>query len=755
MEEFVKKLMLEADLGVLTKRMVREEYCKVAGKHHLTEKEKNKINQLASKRVENENKENDCLSPVTSPTKQNNSTLNFLSKNIENTRNLQLKKDKTVLITKKEKSLYNQKRPESEVTNKGGNSLNQVSSDALKSPKQNPDETSILKESGPSPNHSPRLRVEEVLEAVMKSDSESDSSSENGNGVNDSNSESADSDKQVIMEDNSRLIKKTTRSKNKQAFKRVKRIKSDSESEGDCYSGDSSVSDKEKIRSSKLNKVHSDSETSDNHSRSKRVAKIQNYAEDSDSESDVEDRKCKSVKRFQKRHLNHKSKISNDSDTESDRKNLFNKYKSNEVFHDTKNSENSSDDSENNEGAKMLNKNRGQKRKHSSQTGSDVSVKPSKKYSKKGSTNGSDVNPSSSSEDNQPLFTSRKKNVKKVSTNASDTSSSSSSEDDQPLSASRKKNVQKCSTNGSDVNPSSSSEDDQPLSSSRKKNVIGRQRKGENISKIKKEIQMKENQDDKSKDNESVDKVKSFYGKNRLKEKTVLKVRCEMSSESENSEDELALSSMVKETSPGMDENEGITRTASGSDHEKKKKNEKKILQSEKSSSKESSSEESSSEDDNIGSSDSDNEVFKDQADRKKKTKPVKKSPKSAEEESSHVKNLKKICRVSGIIIRNTKELEGCETDSQKVKRLKDILSKAGMTGQPSLKKAERLKLKKEAAELDTGNIISSENGRRRRNVNSVFSRRQRSPSPDLVGTQIKQRFSRLKDIIDSEGSSD
>lgn len=45
--------------------------------------------------------------------------------------------------------------------------------------------------------------------------------------------------------------------------------------------------------------------------------------------------------------------------------------------------------------------------------------------------------------------------------------------------------------------------------------------------------------------------------------------------------------------------------------------------------------------------------------------------------------------------------------------------------------------------------------GRRRRNVNSVFSRRERSSSPDLIGTPIKQKFSRLKDIIDSEGSSD
>ncbi|KAI0234550.1 hypothetical protein LSAT2_015150 [Lamellibrachia satsuma] len=55
-----------------------------------------------------------------------------------------------------------------------------------------------------------------------------------------------------------------------------------------------------------------------------------------------------------------------------------------------------------------------------------------------------------------------------------------------------------------------------------------------------------------------------------------------------------------------------------------------------------------------------------------------------------------------GIIFRE------CHTDAEFVKKLKRLLTDAGMTGRPSMKKAKNIRLKKELAELDTGNIISS-----------------------------------------------
>lgn len=83
------------------------------------------------------------------------------------------------------------------------------------------------------------------------------------------------------------------------------------------------------------------------------------------------------------------------------------------------------------------------------------------------------------------------------------------------------------------------------------------------------------------------------------------------------------------------------------------------------------------------------------------------------------------------------------------------MLKEAGMKGRPSLKKAENIKLKKEAAELDSQNIISAESSRGKRKVNSRYSKRKATPSPKkpLPRTPVKKQFSGLMGIIDSEGS--
>ncbi|XP_048752120.2 uncharacterized protein DDB_G0283697-like [Ostrea edulis] len=118
------------------------------------------------------------------------------------------------------------------------------------------------------------------------------------------------------------------------------------------------------------------------------------------------------------------------------------------------------------------------------------------------------------------------------------------------------------------------------------------------------------------------------------------------------------------------------------------------------------------------------------------------------EEEGVHVKELKKICRAVGIIVTNTRHLAGCSTDNQKVSRLKQLLREAGMEGRPSMKKVEDVKLMKEAAELDRHNILRTE-GRGKRRVNSLFSRSDNSPK--VKATPPREKFSRLRDIIDSD----
>ncbi|XP_067681396.1 serine-rich adhesin for platelets-like [Haliotis asinina] len=121
----------------------------------------------------------------------------------------------------------------------------------------------------------------------------------------------------------------------------------------------------------------------------------------------------------------------------------------------------------------------------------------------------------------------------------------------------------------------------------------------------------------------------------------------------------------------------------------------------------------------------------------------------------SQLTQLRKICRCAGIILRNSVELLGCDTDAAKIYKIKEILRSRGMQGAPSMKKAEILKLKKEAAELDTDNIISESGRAPRRKVQSRYKKRglTPSPSPQKKMTPLKMRLAGLKGIIDSEGS--
>ncbi|XP_061196799.1 nucleolar protein dao-5-like [Saccostrea echinata] len=136
---------------------------------------------------------------------------------------------------------------------------------------------------------------------------------------------------------------------------------------------------------------------------------------------------------------------------------------------------------------------------------------------------------------------------------------------------------------------------------------------------------------------------------------------------------------------------------------------------------------------------------------KKKSSKETKKiSPSDGKEESAWVKELRKICRAVGILVTNTRHLSGCTTENQKINKLKQLLREAGMEGRPSMKKVEEVRLMKEAAELDTHNILKVE-GRGKRKVNSLFSRSDNSPK--VKATPPREKFSRLRDIIDSDSS--
>ncbi|KAL8560796.1 hypothetical protein ACOMHN_061831 [Nucella lapillus] len=122
----------------------------------------------------------------------------------------------------------------------------------------------------------------------------------------------------------------------------------------------------------------------------------------------------------------------------------------------------------------------------------------------------------------------------------------------------------------------------------------------------------------------------------------------------------------------------------------------------------------------------------------------------SEKEEAPHLKRLRLICRKVGIFVRNDVHFAGCTSDRQKIERLKEALRNAGMKGQPSLSKVDSVNLKREAAALDTTNIIHT-SGRPKRKQKDIFE----PASPKKSLSPIKKQFSRIQDLIDDGSESD
>lgn len=77
------------------------------------------------------------------------------------------------------------------------------------------------------------------------------------------------------------------------------------------------------------------------------------------------------------------------------------------------------------------------------------------------------------------------------------------------------------------------------------------------------------------------------------------------------------------------------------------------------------------------------------------------------------INRLKKFVNAAGIKVGKYADLwSGCKSNKQRAERLKKLLVDNGIDGRPTLDKCRRLKAKnerkKEVAELDTSNIIST-----------------------------------------------
>lgn len=119
---------------------------------------------------------------------------------------------------------------------------------------------------------------------------------------------------------------------------------------------------------------------------------------------------------------------------------------------------------------------------------------------------------------------------------------------------------------------------------------------------------------------------------------------------------------------------------------------------------------------------------------------------------NDRIEHLKKYLRLSGIHINSYDKLfADCKSMKAKTEKLLSILHEKGMKGRPTIEKCKKLKkkieTKKEISELDTSNIIKTEGRPKRGSGDKIPMVKKNESSP------VQKRFSRLRDIIDSEES--
>lgn len=131
-------------------------------------------------------------------------------------------------------------------------------------------------------------------------------------------------------------------------------------------------------------------------------------------------------------------------------------------------------------------------------------------------------------------------------------------------------------------------------------------------------------------------------------------------------------------------------------------------------------------------------------------------------DEAPALTQLKKCINVAGLRVKYVQLFANVETDAQKADKLRKVLADAGLTGKPTLKSCRKLKQQREEEHelksLDKANIVGSPAaGRPRRSTRTSQTPpadgMPNVPRDDDDDEEEPNVFSRLKDIIDSEGS--
>lgn len=126
--------------------------------------------------------------------------------------------------------------------------------------------------------------------------------------------------------------------------------------------------------------------------------------------------------------------------------------------------------------------------------------------------------------------------------------------------------------------------------------------------------------------------------------------------------------------------------------------------------------------------------------------------------ENKRITSLKRYLRLAGIhTVTYSKVLQNCRGNKAKVEGLLDLLRKEGLKGKPSIQKCKRLRKKietrREVQELDVGNIMEEKGRAQRSSRYSSAKNYSENYQHDAEekSALIKQKFSRIRDIIDSD----
>ncbi|XP_071572310.1 uncharacterized protein [Temnothorax nylanderi] len=127
----------------------------------------------------------------------------------------------------------------------------------------------------------------------------------------------------------------------------------------------------------------------------------------------------------------------------------------------------------------------------------------------------------------------------------------------------------------------------------------------------------------------------------------------------------------------------------------------------------------------------------------------------NAKPKDRHVQKLKKYLSTAGVKVKCYNDIwADCKSNAAKIKRLKELLEKSGVSGRPTLEKCKRVREKnekmREVSELDTSNIISEGRvTRARRNMENV--KKTTPPDTPPRHREARNTFRRIQTVVDSD----